>query len=168
MTELDIDQIIDAAAEALVMHEPSRSLGAAVGRRVVEQPERRRIARWPPVAVATAAALCVLLFIVTKNPAPRQAVVGSAPDVTSAPPVVASVAPHERVLAAEGAPPRAEGIAKRAPSSDLPFEQPAEDAAFDAFESIEPDPIAIPPLNVNAARVEDILIEPVVVEPLTN
>ena len=56
MSDLDIDRIIDRAAEGLVMREPPRALGFAVRHRITAPSRSRRIALWTPVAMTIAAA----------------------------------------------------------------------------------------------------------------
>ena len=158
MSDLDIDRIIDDAAEGLVMREPSRSLGPAVRDRVTGRSRSRRTGLGVPVAVAIAAALFVVVFVTSNDTPPSPVGAQQERDVTSEPTTVQDAPPKETATAERPAS-QAERIATRVPRRATAPVSPVDAAeSITTFESIEPGPI----------EMDDVIIEPLVVEPLTN
>ena len=170
MDERELDRAIDTAAEGMIAHEPSRSLGYNVMARVFEgaAPAPRRL-RWvvATVSIVLCAAIAIALMyrapatIIAPLPDARTVVVGQPPVATPPPVMVApeTAAPARRI-------PRAP-LASRVVS---PAQLPPSDAS--GITPIETEGIAlsaieVPVLEREAAVIDILEIEPLTIEPLT-
>jgi hypothetical protein len=112
-----------------------------------------------PVAVTIAAALFVVVFVTSNDTSPPPVGAQQEREVTSEPTTVQDAPPKETGTVAEQPRSQAERIAIRVPRRATALGSPVDAAeSITTFESIEPGPI----------EMDDVIIEPLVVEPLTN
>jgi len=167
MTEQDLDRVIDTAAAEMIAREPSRALHHSVMARVREsdRPAPRRFI-WATAGLAAAAGFVIALVIAERTPAPTiQTAAPARPTIVEPP--AATV--NQRVPALESAAPAAQLVVRRVrrPASalapnDLPSSIEPLTAEALVLTSIDP-----PPLENQAASVEQIEVDALTIEPLT-
>jgi hypothetical protein len=175
MNVQDPDRRIDAAAREIIAHHPPRSVSRAVMARVLEPPHERpsRPIAW--VFVAAAAALCVAVALprLNKPLQPDPVTTTISKPTTAAPAVSRDVglqAPSSSRAEARPSVRRSPAAVAAIRPSARPVSIPtasSDTAAFAPFESIVPPPIDVLDLEVHATRIEEIEIQPLVIEPLT-
>ena len=179
MNDQDLDRLIDRAAEQMVGREPSSALTHAVMARVREPEGARPSRRFVWAAAGTcAAAACALIAVVMLN---------RVPTLNTAPPEPTEAAGRSAVapIAIQPRPPQpiqnaATVLTVEQPGSRGPRTAPrpaAADAAVedDTFAVIDPidlgevthEPIKVGDIDVTSVSFDQLVIEPLVIEPLS-
>lgn len=171
MNEEQLDQIIDTAAARMVSGRPPQSLARAVMSRVRERGEesgpRRRF------AYAAAALACLVFFVVVLNrpTAPPAKVAKTAEPGAPAPIATRAVQPQPRPIAEQTTVPvqrRRNRVTSMRPAvrpATVPVDAPWDESPI-VVEPIIPEPIDVPVLQVGGFPIENIDIEPIVIEAL--
>ena len=171
MNEEQLDQILDTASARMVSGRPPQSLAPAVMSRVRERGEESGPSR--RFAYAAAALACLVLFVVVLNrpTAPPAKVAKTAEPGAPAPIAARAVQPQPRPIAeqrtasAERPRNRATPVRSAVRPATLHVDAPWHEPSI-VVEPIIPEPIDVPVLQVGGFPIENIDIEPIVIEAL--
>ena len=166
MNQQDLDRIIDTATAEMIAGEPKRELRCAVMARVREsEPTVPRRLVWAAGGLAAAACLVIALVVMEWPPSPAiQIQTPARPDRMAEPPA-ATV--EQSAAALKSATPVAQSVARRVQRLPLaPNDLPSTIEAITSEPLVLPS-IDLPPLENQAAPVEQIEIDTLTIEPLT-
>jgi hypothetical protein len=167
MDERELDRAIDAAAEAMVAREPSRSLGYNVMARVREgkAPAPRRF-MWMTAAACFVLCAAIAIALMSRTPA----VVPSPPQVARLPvgePAIVADAPVT-IVTDTTSPRRVLPVARGASRVEPRVAMPIDVSPIDPIqtEPIVLSALELPPLEREFTSIDTIGIEPLTIEPL--
>jgi hypothetical protein len=182
MKDQDLDRVIDAAAQQMVSGEPSDALTGAVIARIgaAADAPRPQPFVWATVSVGAIACAVIAVTLLTRGPEPisPNPVRSSSIQLTAEPPSSVDTQPRAVIENIELSRRRVERRPRDASQfwAGLKADTTANANAVIAhdnalepipFESFAPQPIDIAAITIESATVGEIVVDPIIIEPLS-